>query len=234
MDRYKFRDNFDEIIQRVEKARIKVSEYHIVNIVAVTKYVTTNEIKELYNLGQRAFGENRVQVLKEKSSKLKDLPIEWHFIGRLQKNKINHLIDLEPFLFQSLNSFELALEIDKRLEKKGKKLDALLQINSAKEESKAGVMPEIAYEEYLKIIEETKHINLKGVMSIGAHSEDKEVVKKSFETTYKIFESLKPYGAKICSMGMSSDFELAIECGSNMVRIGSLFFKGTSNNYMHS
>ena len=228
MDRYRLRDNFDEIIQRVEKARIKVSEYHIVNIVAVTKYVTANEIKELYSLGQRAFGESRVQVLKEKSSELIDFPIEWHFIGRLQKNKINHLIDLEPFLFQSLDSFELALEIDKRLEKKGKKLDALLQINSAKEESKAGVMPEIAYEEYLKIIEETKHINLKGVMSIGAHSKDKEVVKKSFETTYKIFESLKPHGAKICSMGMSSDFELAIECGSNMVRIGSLFFKGTS------
>ena len=225
MDRYRLRDNFDEIVQRVENARLKISEYHIVKIVAVSKYVSSKEVRELYDLGQRAFGENRVQDLKEKISQTEDLPIEWHFIGRLQKNKINHLIDLDPFLMQSLDGLDLALEIDKRLEVKGKKMDCLLQINSAKEESKAGVMPEVAYDEYLKIIENTKHINLKGVMTIGAHTNDESLIKRSFERTYKIFESLKPHGAKICSMGMSNDFELAIECGSNMVRIGSLFFK---------
>jgi len=225
MDKYRLRDNFDEIIQRVENARLKVSEYHIVKIVAVSKYVSSSEVRALYELGQRAFGENRVQDLKEKVSQTMDLPIEWHFIGRLQKNKINHLIDLDPFLMHSLDSLELALEIDKRLDKKGKKMDCLLQINSAKEDTKTGVMPELAYDEYLKIIENTKHINLKGVMTIGAHTDDEELIKKSFETTYKIFETLQPHGAKICSMGMSSDFELAIECGSNMVRIGSLFFK---------
>ncbi|HIE34922.1 MAG TPA: YggS family pyridoxal phosphate-dependent enzyme [Campylobacterales bacterium] len=225
MDKYRLRENFDEIIQRVERARLRVSEYHIVKIVAISKNVTTKEIRELFEFGQRAFGENRVQDLKEKVLDLDDLPIEWHFVGRLQKNKINHLIDLDPFLMQSLDSLELALEIDKRLEKKEKKMNALLQINSAKEDSKAGVLPQNAYDEYLKIIEKTKHINLKGVMSIGAHTEDKNIIKKSFETTYKIFETLKPHGAKICSMGMSNDFELAIECGSNMIRIGSLFFK---------
>ncbi len=218
------REKFDAVIQRVEKARIRRSEHHIVQIVAVTKYVSEKEIQELYELGQRAFGESRVQDLKAKSEALSDLPIEWHFIGRLQKNKINHLIDLEPWLMHSLDSLELALEIDKRLEKKGKKMDCLLQINSAKEPTKAGIEPEMAYDTYLKIIEETKHINLQGVMTIGAHTEDKDVIKKSFETTYKIYEALKPHGAEICSMGMSNDFELAIECGSNMVRIGSLFF----------
>ncbi len=224
MDKYRLRDNFDAIIQRVEAARIRRSEHHIVQIVAVTKYVGTEEIAALYELGQRAFGESRVQDLKAKSEALADLPLEWHFIGRLQKNKINHLIDCEPWLMHSLDSLELALALDKRLEAKGKRMDCLLQINSAKEETKAGVMPEIAYDAYLRIIEETKHINLCGVMTIGAHTEDKEVIKKSFETTYKIYESLKPHGATICSMGMSNDFELAIECGSNMVRIGSLFF----------
>ena len=218
------REKFDAVIQRVEKARIRRSEHHIVQIVAVTKYVSEKEIQELYELGQRAFGESRVQDLKAKSEALADLPIEWHFIGRLQKNKINHLIDLDPWLMHSLDSLELALEIDKRLEKKGKKMDCLLQINSAKEPTKAGVEPEMAYDTYLKIIEETKHINLQGVMTIGAHTDDKEVIKDSFETTYKIYEALKPHGAQICSMGMSNDFELAIECGSNMVRIGSLFF----------
>ncbi len=226
MDIYKLRDNFDAIIQRVEAARIRRSEHHIVQIVAVTKYAGTQEIRALYELGQRAFGESRVQDLKAKASELEDLPLEWHFIGRLQKNKINHLIDLDPWLMQSLDSLELALEIDKRLEAKGKKMQCLLQINSAKEETKAGVMPECAYDEYLKIIEETKHIDLVGVMTIGAHTDDKEKIKESFETTYKIYEALKPHGAEICSMGMSGDFELAIECGSNMVRIGSLFFEG--------
>ncbi len=226
MDIYKLRDNFDAIVQRVESARIRRSEHHIVQIVAVTKYVGTQEIRALYELGQRAFGENRVQDLKAKTSALEDLPLEWHFIGRLQKNKINHLIDLDPWLMQSLDSLELALEIDKRLEAKGKKMQCLLQINSAKEETKAGVMPERAYDEYLKIIEETKHIDLVGVMTIGAHTDEREKIKESFETTYKIYETLKPHGAQICSMGMSGDFELAIECGSNMVRIGSLFFEG--------
>ncbi len=225
MDKYRLRDNFDEVVQRVESARIKRSEHHIVQIVAVSKYVGSEEIRALYELGQRAFGESRVQDLKAKASELEDLPIEWHFIGRLQKNKINHLIDLEPWLMQSLDSLELALEIDKRLDAKGKKMSCLLQINSSKEPTKAGIEPERAYDEYLKIIEETKHIDLQGVMTIGAHSEDENLIRQSFETTYKIYEALKPHGAEICSMGMSHDFELAIECGSNMVRIGSLLFK---------
>ncbi len=225
MDKYRLRDNFDEVVQRVESARIKRSEHHIVQIVAVSKYVGSKEVRALYELGQRAFGESRVQDLRVKASELEDLPIEWHFIGRLQKNKINHLIDLDPWLMQSLDSLELALEIDKRLDAKGKKMNCLLQINSSKEPTKAGVEPERAYDEYLKIIEETKHIDLCGVMTIGAHSEDENLICQSFETTYKIYEALKPHGAEICSMGMSHDFELAIECGSNMVRIGSLLFK---------
>ena len=101
-------------------------------------------------------------------------------------------------------------------------LDCLLQINSAKEESKHGFMPEDAIAAYKQIIKECPSINLKGVMSIGAHSEDKQLVRKSFETTHEIYKQLP--NASICSMGMSGDFELAIECGSNMVRLGSIMF----------
>ena len=101
-------------------------------------------------------------------------------------------------------------------------LDCLLQVNSAKEESKHGFMPEETQEIYIKIAAECKNINLKGLMSIGAHSEDKAVVKQSFETTYKLYKNLPD--ATICSMGMSGDFELAIECGSNMIRLGSIMF----------
>ncbi len=212
----------DNIIRRVETARLKVSDYHIVKIVAVSKYSTAQEIKELYNIGQRAFGENKVQDLKAKAEELDELPLEWHFIGNLQKNKINNLLDIDPTLFHALDSLELAQELQKKLEAKNMTLDCLVQINSAKEESKHGLMPESACGIYKQITEECPNIHLKGVMSIGAHSDDKEVIKESFETTYKIYKQCE--GATICSMGMSGDFELAIECGSNMVRLGSLMF----------
>ncbi len=219
-----YEKNFDKVLQRIEKARIQTSEYSIIKIVAVSKYSTSEDVKKLYQIGQRAFGENRVQDLKQKMSELETLPLEWHFIGRLQKNKINHLLELSPTLVQSCDSYELAAAINKRV-KNDKKVSILLQINSAKEESKAGVMPEAAEEIYHQIKEECPNLILKGVMSIGAHSDNQKEIQKSFEATYKIFEDLKPLGAKICSMGMSNDFELAIKCGSNMLRLGSILFK---------
>jgi len=215
----------DDVIRRVEDARLKVSPHHIVKIVAVSKYSTSKEIQKLYGIGQRAFGENKVQDLKAKSKELSELPIEWHFIGNLQKNKINNLLDIDPFLFHSLDSLELAYELQKKLQAKDMILDTLLQINSAKEDTKHGVMPELAYNIYKQIQDECPNINLKGVMSIGAHTDNKDVLKKSFETTYNIFQQLD--GATICSMGMSQDFELAIEYGSNMVRLGSIMFRRT-------
>ena len=156
---------------------------------------------------------------------LDELLIEWHFVGTLQKNKINNLIDLNPTLIQSLDSLDLALELNKKLETKNKKLSALLQINSAYEDTKSGVMPEVAVEVYKQIIELCPNIILNRVMSIGAHVEDEKIIKESFKTTKKIFDALVPFGAKYCSMGMSSDFELAIACGSNMIRVGSTLFK---------
>lgn len=218
--------NLDDIITKVEAARLKISEHHIVKIVAVSKYSSHEDVATLYGAGQRAFGENRVQDLKLKESDLQELPIEWHFVGSLQKNKINNLIDLNPSLMHSLDSIELALELNKKLEAKGKTMNCLLQVNSAKEESKSGVMPEDAVNIYKEISSTCPAINLKGVMSIGAHTEDERTVKNSFLTTKEIFDSLKDEGASICSMGMSGDFELAIACGSNMIRVGSALFKG--------
>jgi pyridoxal phosphate enzyme (YggS family) len=212
----------DELIQRVEKARLEVNEHLIVKIIAVSKYSNSDAVRKLYNEGQRAFGENRVQVLEEKVDKLSDLPIEWHFIGNLQKNKINKLLKLNPFMIQSINSLELAKEINKRATKP---LRCLLEINSAKEESKEGLQPELAIDTYNEILETCPNINLQGVMTIGAHSDDEKEIIKSFELTHSIFEKLQNKGAKVCSMGMSSDFELAIKCGSNMIRVGSALFK---------
>lgn len=212
----------DEVIRQVERARIRVSEHHIVKIVAVSKYVGSAQIEALYKSGQRAFGESRVQDLKSKCDVLESLPLEWHFIGRLQSNKINALLSLNPSLVHSVDSYEKALEINKRATKS---VACLLQINSAKEASKMGVMPEKAIEEYLRIKEELPNIALKGLMSFGSFSENTQEVKKSFEITHSLYEKLQKEGATVCSMGMSGDFELAIECGSNMIRVGSKIFK---------
>ncbi|GAB6044799.1 YggS family pyridoxal phosphate-dependent enzyme [Caminibacter profundus] len=209
----------DELIQKVEEARLRRSEHLIVQIVAVTKYTDdANVLKKLYESGQRAFGENRVQDMEKKVKDLEELPIEWHFIGNLQKNKINKLLKLNPFMIQSINSFELAEAINKRATKP---IRCLIEINSSGESTKHGMNPEEAVETYLKIKENLPNINLQGVMTIGAHTDEIQEIRKSFRLTYNIFEKLKPYGAKICSMGMSSDFEIAIEEGSNMIRIGS-------------
>ncbi len=219
-----YEKRYDEILTNIEKVRVSVNQHQIIKIVAVSKSVESREISKMYNIGQRAFGENKVQALKQKTTELENLPIEWHFIGRLQTNKINALIDLNPSLMHSCSSLELAKDIDKRLKIKGKTLDALLQINSAKEEQKAGVMPETALDIYDEIISTCSNINLKGVMSIGAYTDKQKVIKESFEKTYAIYEELKTRDAKYCSMGMSSDYELAVECGANMLRIGSILF----------
>ena len=217
--------NLNNVISKVEGARLRISEHHIVKIIGISKYSPQEDIATLYSAGQRAFGENKVQDLKEKIESLEELPLEWHFVGRLQKNKINNLIDLKPTLMHSLDSLELAVELNKKLEAKKRTMSCLLQVNSAKEESKTGVFPEEAVEVYKTILETCPNIKLKGVMSIGAHVDQREIIKDSFETTKKIYDELIPLGAKYCSMGMSSDFELAIACGSNMIRVGSSLFK---------
>lgn len=215
--------HFDTIIERIEKARLRVNDHHIVKIVAASKYVGTEEIQSLYTIGQRAFGENKVQDMKTKVDILQDLPLEWHFIGTLQKNKINQLIDLNSYMIHSIDSLDLAHALNDRLLRDGKTLRALVQVNSAHEESKSGFSPDELTQAYHQIMEQCPNLHLQGIMSIGAHTDDTKIVQKSFETTRKLFEQLP--NATVCSMGMSNDFELAIECGSNLVRLGSILFK---------
>ncbi len=225
MNKEILRKNLDDVIWKIEKARLEVNEHQIVHMIAVSKYTTVENIKTLYSLGQRAFGENHVQQLEARAIELENLPLEWHMIGTLQKNKINKLLDIKPSLFQALDSIELARELEKKLINKNQTLNCLLEINSSNESTKSGVSPQSAIETYLQITEICPHIKLQGVMTIGAHTDDTKLIQNSFETTYKIYEKLQSAGANICSMGMSSDFELAIKCGSNMVRIGSSLFQ---------
>ncbi|EAJ5673384.1 YggS family pyridoxal phosphate-dependent enzyme [Campylobacter lari] len=204
--------NLESIFEKTIKQNVR--------LVAASKYVQDEQIRELFKQGVIEFGENQVQALALKKEKLQDLEIKWHFIGNLQSNKINLLIKQNPLLWQSCNGLKIAKAVDKRLDYK---LDALLEINTANESSKSGIEQNKATEEYLQIQEECKNLNLVGIMCIG--SMDEEKVQESFEQTFKIYENLQKHGAKICSMGMSGDFELAIKCGSNMVRLGSILFK---------
>jgi len=145
-------------------------------------------------------------------------------MGNLQSNKINKLIELRPTLFQSLDSLKLAESLNAKLLEKNKKMSCLLQINAANEENKSGVSKEEAFDLYQQIQESCPQLKLKGVMSIGAHVKEVKVIQDSFEQTHKVYDALKKEGASICSMGMSNDYELAIKCGSNLVRIGSKIF----------
>lgn len=208
------RSDFETLLDKVGSAKI----------VAVSKSVDFPAVRDLASLGQLDFGENKVQELQRKITGLGDdfKALNWHFIGRLQSNKINALLALRPSLWQSCESIKAAAAVDKRLDYD---LPALLQINSANEESKQGVDIERAFETYCEILESTKHLKLVGVMSIGAHSDDESVIKASFETTFKIYEKLQSKGAKICSMGMSDDWQLALKCGSNMLRLGRMMWK---------
>ncbi len=221
------RNKLDFVLQKIERARIAYSRHHIIKLVAVSKYSAVDKIIDLYHCGQRAFGENKVQDLKEKKQALADMPLQWHFIGNLQSNKINMLLELNPFLIHSLSSLELAEQINKRCAIQNKHVRALLQVNSANEESKSGVRVEECLEVYHKILQTCPFIKLEGLMCMGAHSIEIEKIEKSFQDTKKLFDCLQSVGAKTLSMGMSGDFEIAIANGANMLRIGSEIFKSS-------
>ncbi len=193
-----------------------------VQIVAVSKTKPNKDIIDLYNLGQRDFGENYVQELVEKYETLKELDIKWHFVGHLQTNKVKFIA---PFvhLIQSVDSLKLLQEIDKQALKSERIIDCLLQIFIAKEETKFG----LDVNELTDIINEVNfgnlpNVNIIGLMGMASLTENEDTVKKEFKT-------LKTYAKKysqlsILSMGMSQDYKIAIEEGSNMLRMGSLLF----------
>ena len=218
----------ERILRRIERARLAYNAHQIISLVAVSKYQNADSIRALYECGQRAFGENKVQDLRLKAEALDDVPLEWHFIGKLQENKINALLALKPSLIHSVDSLKTAQAIQKRLQTHlgEAKVRALLQINAANEISKSGVSVEAAKEVYNEILSACPNLIMEGVMCIGANSPNRSEIEKSFQKTSDIFHSLQDRGAKILSMGMSGDFEIAIAYGANLVRIGSKLFEG--------
>ena len=199
-----------------------------IRLVIVSKTRSNEAILEIYGLGQRVFAENRVQELVRKSQELPS-DIQWHLIGHLQKNKAKHVVPIADMV-QSLDSLQLAKVLDKEAEKCGKILKVLLQIKIAGEESKTGYSYQVLRTQLPELLS-MKHLDIRGVMGIGTFTSDQEVTKAEFQTLVDYYKELKTdfFEAntqfKTISMGMSGDYELAVDMGSTMVRIGSLAFR---------
>ncbi len=201
-----------------------------VALVAVSKLQSINGIKKLYDLGQRDFGENYVQELVEKQAQLPQ-DIRWHFIGHLQSNKVRYIV---PFvhLIQGVDSFKLLIEINKQAKKIGRVIHCLLQVHIAQEETKFG-LDEAELDETINKLQESsrdyQNIFIDGLMGMASFSDDVKKVRSEMKMLKSLFDKYKPLSTVNCqlstlSMGMSGDYALAIEEGSNMVRIGSLIF----------
>ncbi len=196
-----------------------------VTLVAVSKTKPKEDILEAYNAGQRIFGENKIQEMVEKQEALpKD--ISWHLIGHLQKNKVKHMASFVN-LIHGVDSLKTLIEIDKQAKKHNRNISCLLQMKIAKEDTKFG----LSLEEIQDILNQDtfrnlENITIKGLMGMATFTEDTSSIKEEFSTLKKHFELLKKThpNLEIISMGMSGDYQIAIEEGSSMVRVGSSIF----------
>lgn len=195
-----------------------------VELVAVSKTHPVSAIQEVYNSGQKVFGENKVQELAEKYPVLpKD--IQWHLIGHLQTNKVKYIAEFIDTI-QSVDSEKLINEINKEAGKHNRKIKVLLQVKIAEEDTKFGLEPAEAENLFQKFTEgDFPNIDITGLMGMATFTEDKEQVRKEFKKLKGLFDELShKIPLDTLSMGMSDDFPVAIECGANSVRVGSAIF----------
>ena len=206
-----------------------------VTLVCVSKFHPVEAIREAYDAGERHFGESRVQELKQKMPLLPD-DIHWHFIGHLQTNKVRDLLKLRPYLIHSVDSERLLNALNEEAIKQGIIQNILLEIHVAKEETKTGLSPS----KIESILDHSatvwRGLRIVGLMAMATNTDDETEIRRCFNLTASLASDLYSvsktvFQAKpILSMGMSDDYRIAIECGSNMVRIGSTIFGERSYN----
>jgi PLP dependent protein len=218
---------------------IKENLYHIkselpsnVTLVAVSKTKPVIDLMEAYHAGQRIFGENKIQEMVEKHEQMpKD--IEWHMIGHVQRNKVKYMASFVS-LIHGVDDFKLLEVINKEALKNNRVIDCLIQIKIASEDSKFGMTSDEAMDIIQsKAFSELKNIKIVGVMGMATFTDDLNQIKNEFTLLKTTFDSLKTvetfnFKPEIISMGMSGDYKLAIDCGSNMVRVGSSIFGSRS------
>lgn len=195
-----------------------------VELVAVSKTHPVSAIQEVYDLGQKVFGENKVQELVEKYPQLPQ-DIQWHLIGHLQTNKVKYIAEFIDTI-QSVDSEKLLNEINKEAGKHDRKIKVLLQVKIAEEDTKFGLEMDEAGKLFQKFVDgEFPNVEITGLMGMATFTENEKQVRKEFEKLKSLFDNLntiKPL--QTLSMGMSDDFLIAIECGANSVRVGSAIF----------
>lgn len=216
-------DLLESIDKEIDLAGRKKDE---VKLLAVTKTVDVERIKEIKEFGLNEIGENKVQEIEEKYDALKD-DFDFHMIGSLQKNKINKLLG-KIKMIHSLDSLSLIEALDKRLANNNMELDGLLQVNISKEESKSGFYKD-EVEKVLEQMHEYKNLHIVGFMTMAPFTEDEAVVRNTFRGLYELKEKLAAKNfdnvdLKYLSMGMTHDYKIAIQEGSNILRIGSKIF----------
>lgn len=195
-----------------------------VQLVTVSKTHPVESIKKIYDLGQRVFGENRVQELVEKQPQLPS-DIQWHLIGHLQTNKVKYIA---PFIdtIQSVDSKKILVEIDKQAKNNNRNIKVLLQVKIAEEDTKYGLEINETKELYLEFLNgKFPNVSIVGLMGMATFTDNKEQVTKEFNVLKQLFDQLsQKQKLETLSLGMSGDYEIAIECGANSVRIGSAIF----------
>lgn len=220
------RRNLEEVLKKIEIAEKKSISGEKVELIAVTKTHGIDIIKEAVNLGVTDIGENKVQEFISKYDSLNE-DVNFHMIGTLQSNKVKYIYD-KAKLIHSLDRLSLAKEIEKRAKDSNIVVNCLVQVNISEEDSKGGVALSET-EKFIESLLEFENLKIVGLMGIAKNTEDLSEIRSSFRKLYKVKEKLKNRNIeeiemKYLSMGMSSDFEMAIEEGSNMVRIGSSIF----------
>jgi len=221
------KNNLEVINEKIKKAALKANRNpQEIKLVAVTKTATIEQIKEAISAGVKIIGENKVQEGKEKYQIL-SADIEWHLVGHLQTNKVKYAIEIFD-LIHSVDSIKLAKEIDRRSLQFGMITNVLVEVNVSGEETKYGIKSE-EVEPFLKEISEFSRIKVRGLMTIAPIAEDKEEVRPYFRKLRELSKEIKSKNIKnvkvdYLSMGMTDDFEVAIEEGANMVRIGRGIF----------
>ena len=200
-----------------------------VKLIAVSKFFGTDAITEANKLGITDFGENKAQELRDKYEILGDR-VTWHFIGTLQRNKVKYAVKAASYI-HSVDSSLLADEIDKEAKKTGKIQKILLEVNTSLEATKAGLMDKIEAMELVKHCESLSNIRLIGLMTMAPFTDDIKIIRKSFAELRNLKDEINQNGFDLreLSMGMTNDFEIAIEEGATMLRIGSAIF-GQRNN----
>ncbi len=220
------KENLNNVCEQMKKTAVECGRnVSDVRLVAVTKTYGADLINEAIDCGVTDIGENRVQEIMEKYDAVK--PVRWHLIGHLQKNKIKYIID-KVELIHSVDSFELAKEIDKHAKKIDKVQRILLEVNVSGEESKFGIRPEEC-EDLCKRISELENVKVEGLMTIAPFVDDEKILKDVFSGLKNLAsdigaKSLKNVDMTELSMGMTNDFSLAIECGSTIIRVGTGIF----------